>query len=107
MSSVYTITYSKEGAEFATPEEAVADKNQLFSAELLAAVQTNYKNLWDTGILIGADNTWDQATFQLRLNYATTDVDALLAGLRAGLVGRQTITQSELAGWTYLNNDRT
>jgi len=107
MSSVYTITYSKEGAVFATPEEAVADKNRLFSAELLAAVQANYAKLWTDRVFTATDMTWDQEKFQLTLNYTVTDVDSLLAGLRANGVGSQAITQSELAGWTYLNNDRT
>ena len=107
MSFTYTFLYSKPGAVFATAEEALADKNSLFGADLTNEIQTAYDTMHNDGILLpGWNLNWDQSTQQLSLNYEVSDVDAFLAASRANLMGHRAIVQSELAGWTYLNNDR-
>jgi hypothetical protein len=107
MSTTYTFEYSKPGAVFDSAESAIADKNSLFSPELQALAPANFQAMRDAGILINSASNWDQATHTLTLTNEVSDADAFLAASRKDGIGSQIITQSELAGWTYLNNDRT
>ena len=107
MSTTYTFKYSKPDAVFNSAEEAIADKNSLFGPELQNQVLTTFSAAQDNGILISYASNWDQATHTLTLTREISDVDAFLSAIRQDGTGARAIAQSELAGWTYLNNDRT
>ena len=76
MSVTFSAKYTKNEATFASGVAAYADKNSLYSPELVQQVEDCYAQMITDGVLLApVDPVWDQETFTLTINKLVTSVD--------------------------------
>jgi len=91
--------YLKNGATFATGDDAYANKNSLYSPELQTSVDNCYAQMLADGILLEPVNpTWNQATFTLTIVKIVSSVQAYNNAITFNVL--ETVTDAEAAGWT-------
>jgi hypothetical protein len=92
--------YIKPGAVFATAAEAYADKNSLYSPELIASIESCYQKMESEGILLEPISyTWDQETSVLTVVKIISDMDLYSKAITFDLTMAKGL--SSLAGWSY------
>lgn len=91
--------YEKLGATFATAEEALTDKNSMFTPDLLETA--NYEQLAELGIYLQPPYPeWDPESFTLsvcKLVSSEAEYDANRTFNKT-----ESVQEAELAGWTWL-----
>jgi hypothetical protein len=104
MSITIKDTYQKLGAVFADGAAAQADKNSLFSAELLESVENSYATMLDTGVLLEpVSYVWNQETQILEITKVVSSIEEYTAAKTFD--GPTVINLGSLAGWTYIPNE--
>lgn len=90
--------YQKDGAVFASAEEAFADQQSTFSPSLLATI--NYQQLLEDGIFLQPIYPeWDQETFILSICKLVTSVAEYEA---ARTINKsEVIIDAEQGGWVF------
>ena len=104
MSQLLKIQYEKDNAIFVDGNEAYANKNSLYPAELeLSVTEGNNAALADGVLLEPITYEWDQETFILSINKHVTDGDEYEAiRVSYGYSDSAALAADEAAGWTYL-----
>ena len=103
MSVTNNAVYSKDGAVFATAEDAWADKNSLYSPALTQSVNDCYAQMLLDGVLLQpVYPTWDQATFQLTIVKVVSSVEAYNAAVTFNKA--EVVADAVAAGWTYVGS---
>jgi hypothetical protein len=103
MSTTIKNNYQKLGAVFANGAEAQADKNSLFSAELLESVENSYATMLNTGVLLEpVSYVWDQETQILEITKVVSSIEEYTAAKTFD--GPTVINLGGLAGWTYISD---
>lgn len=103
MSVTNNAVYSKDGAVFATAQEAWDDKNSLYSPELKASVDDCYAQMLLDGVLLEpVYPLWDQATFQLTIVKVVSSVAAYNAAVTFNKA--EVVADAVAAGWTYVGS---
>lgn len=103
MASIITSKYHKQGAMFATAQDAFADKNSLFPAELKAAIAANYSTLLISSVLLeGPSHTWEPDTYILSVTKRVANTRDFYQGRTFN--STDILDLAEQAGWTFLGD---
>lgn len=93
--------YTKNGAVFATAQEAWADKNSLYSPGLKESVDTCFAQMLADGVLLEPIYPlWEQATFTLTIVKVISSYQAYAAAVTFDKA--QLVAAAAAAGWTFL-----
>ena len=100
MSVFNSVSYTKDGATFASGADAWADKNSLYTPELKASVDACYTQMLADGVLLApVYATWDQPSYTLTINKEVSSVAAYKAAVTFNEA--ECISDATAAGWTY------
>jgi hypothetical protein len=104
MSQLLKVQYEKNGAIFVDGNEAYANKNSLYPAELgLSVVEGNNAALADGVLLEPISYDWDQEAFILSINkHVTSGTEYEAVRVSYGYNDDAALASDEAAGWTYL-----
>ena len=99
MSVNHNAVYTKNGATFASGDEAYANKNSLYSPELQASVNACYAQMLADGILLEPiSKIWNQDTFQLTIVKVVSLIKNYNAAINFDVIA--TIEAAQQTGWT-------
>lgn len=97
-----TVVYQKSGATFSSGLEAYQDKNSLYSAELTESINQCHAEMLTNNILLGPTTyAWDQATEQLTIQRAISDLEAFQVARTYDVTA--VTDKSVQAGWVFIS----
>jgi hypothetical protein len=104
MSQLLKVQYEKNNATFVDGNEAYANKNSLYPAELeLSVTEGNNAALADGVLLEPITYNWDQEIFTLSINKHVVSGDEYEAVRTSfGYDSDAALAADSAAGWTYL-----
>lgn len=103
MSINLNATYTKAGATFASGDEAYADKNRLYPAELNQAIADCYAQMLADDILLEPITLiWDPTTGTLTVNKLVSSKEAYDAAINFDVA--EATNLAGLAGWVNVPN---
>ena len=101
MSVTSNTVYTKNGATFATAQDAWDNKNSLFTPHLQQSLNDCFAQMLVNGVLLEpVSAAWNQDTFELTISKVTTSVEAYDAAISFNI--EQVSVGAENAGWTFV-----
>ena len=101
MSVTNSAVYTKDGAVFATAQEAWDDKNSLYGPGLQQAVDDCFAQMLLDGVLLEpVYPTWDQATYTLTIVKHVSSIEAYNAAVTFNV--QAVVADAAAAGWTFI-----
>lgn len=100
MSVESTIKWIKEGATFSSGEEAYANKNALYPAELSSAISECWTNMLANGVLLQPiTRTWVQSESALVITRVVSSKEAFDSAITFNSAESEQLSLD--AGWTH------
>ena len=103
MSITCNTVHTKNGAIFATAQDAWADKNSLYTPELRQSVHDCFVQMISDGIMLeAAYPVWNQDTFELTIVKVVSSAEAYNAAITFDTAELKSLADN--AGWVFVRN---